>query len=154
MGWRKLLKLRDTAKPLVQYKIGDGTDTFLWHDPWLPFGSICDKYGRHVVNYSAIPMTSKVQTIIRENEWDWPVTSSWELIEIKAATALSPAPSQVRDTISWIPSPRGAFATSHTWDFLRGTQTKVPWYHLVWFTGNIPRHSFIVWLAMLNKLST
>ena len=65
-----------------------------------------------------------------------------------------PAPSQARDSISWIPSPRGVFVTSHTWDFLRGPQPKVSWYHLVWFTGNIPRHSFIVWLAMLNKLST
>ena len=31
--WRKLLKLRTVAKGLVKYKIGNGNDTFLWHDP-------------------------------------------------------------------------------------------------------------------------
>ena len=30
----------------------------------------------------------------------------------------------------------------------------LPWYNLVWFSGNTPRHSFIVWLAMLQKLSS
>ena len=53
--WRKLLKLRATAKPLVKFKIGNGIDTFLWHDPWLPFGSIYDKYGFDVVHYLLFP---------------------------------------------------------------------------------------------------
>ena len=152
--WRKLLKLRDIAKPLVKYKIGNGIDTSLWHDPWLPFGSIFEKYGSSVMYYTAIPLSSKVQAIIAWNEWAWPITSSWERIEIKAATALLPSPSHNKDVVSWIPSLSGTFITSHTWDFLRASSPKVPWYHLVWFFGNIPRFSFIVWLAILNKLYT
>ena len=152
--WRKLLRLRNIAKPLVKYKIGNGNATFLWHDPWLPCGSLYDNYGSDVIRYAAIPLHSKTQAIIDRYEWDWPVASSWELDEIKAATALLPPPSSANDTVSWIPSTTGGFVMSHTWDYLRGDHPRVPWHHLVWFTGNIPRHSFIVWLAMLNKLST
>ena len=125
----------------MKYKIGNGVDTFLWQDPWLPFGTIFDKYGGNVIYYTAIPLSAKVNAIIEGNDWDWPVTSSWELNEIKAATALIPSPSHGRDTLSWTPSPSGIFVTSHTWDFLRVSLPKVPWYHLVWFPGNIPRHS-------------
>lgn len=41
-----------------------------------------------------------------------------------------------------------------TWFALRSHAALVPWYHLVCFKGHTPRHSFIVWLAILNKLST
>ena len=152
--WRKLLKLRSTAKSLVKYKVGNGNGTFLWHDPWLPFGSIVDNYRTDVITYAALPLSSKTNAVISGNEWAWPIASSWELIEIKAATDSLPNPSPGRDSVSWIPSPSGNFVTSHTWEFLRGSQPRVPWYHLVWFSENIPRHSFIVWLAILNKLAT
>ena len=31
---------------------------------------------------------------------------------------------------------------------------KVDWHCIVWFKNRIPRHSFILWLTMLNRLST
>ena len=34
--WRKLLKLRPIAKPLLIHRIGNGDHTFLWFDNWLP----------------------------------------------------------------------------------------------------------------------
>ena len=37
---------------------------------------------------------------------------------------------------------------------LRSPGTTVPWYHLVWFAGHIPRQSTVLWFAILNKLST
>ena len=152
--WRKLLKLRTLAKKLVTYKIGNGVNTFLWRDPWFPFGSLFDKYGPRVIMDAAIPSNSKVNAIIEGNEWSWPVPSSWELIEIKAASRSIPLNPQSNDTVLWASSPNGTFVTSHTWTFLRGTNNRVPWYHLVWFSGNLPRHSFTLWLAVYNKLST
>ena len=31
---------------------------------------------------------------------------------------------------------------------------KVPWYRVVWFTQNIPKHAFVLWFAIQNKLTT
>ena len=139
---------------MVKYKIGNGLNTFLWHDPWLPFGSIYDKYGQRVIFDTAIPTTSKVQTIIDGDAWSWPITSSWALMELKMASTLIHAPSNTNDVVLWTPSPNGSYTSSHTWAFLRETTSKVPWAHLVWFPGRIPRQSFITWLAIRNKLAT
>ena len=58
------------------------------------------------------------------------------------------------DVARWLPSPNGQFSLANTWNFLRDHRPKVPWHRLIWFPGNIPRHSFITWLAILKKLST
>ena len=36
--WRKLLRMRDTLRPLLKHKIGNGCGTFLWYDNWHPLG--------------------------------------------------------------------------------------------------------------------
>jgi len=40
------------------------------------------------------------------------------------------------------------------WDHIREKQARVDWYKLVWGSLHIPRHSFIAWLALLNRLTT
>ncbi|KAA3476876.1 LINE-1 retrotransposable element ORF2 protein [Gossypium australe] len=39
---------------------------------------------------------------------------------------------------------------------LRGSKkaTEVPWHILLWFPLHVPKHSFISWMAILNKLPT
>ncbi|KAK4388296.1 hypothetical protein Sango_2436200 [Sesamum angolense] len=39
-GWRKMLALRHTLLPYIQYQIGDGTSFFLWHDPRHTLGPL------------------------------------------------------------------------------------------------------------------
>lgn len=34
------------------------------------------------------------------------------------------------------------------------TFNEVIWHHEVWFSGNVPKHVFILWLACLDSLST
>ncbi|XP_039006622.1 uncharacterized protein LOC120134212 [Hibiscus syriacus] len=40
------------------------------------------------------------------------------------------------------------------WEGMRVTAPKVPWQHLVWFLGRIPKQSVITWIALLNRLPT
>ena len=84
----------------------------------------------------------------------WPIANSPALLEVKSLMHLLPSPSYLQDTVLWIPSIMGRFNSASTWDHLRNPTPKVPWYRLIWFLGNIPRHSFISWLAILNRLST
>ena len=54
----------------------------------------------------------------------------------------------------WDPSPNGIFSTAATWKSLYDDPNTVHWYKLVWFQGATPRHSILMWLAILNRLST
>ncbi|XP_039037564.1 uncharacterized protein LOC120174909 [Hibiscus syriacus] len=40
------------------------------------------------------------------------------------------------------------------WESMRIAVPKVPWQHLVWFSGRIPKQSVITWMTLLNRLLT
>ncbi|KAL2247987.1 UNVERIFIED_CONTAM: hypothetical protein Sindi_2651000 [Sesamum indicum] len=45
-GWRKILRLRMFLRTMVDYRIGDGRNFFLWQDPWHHLGPLCDTFPR------------------------------------------------------------------------------------------------------------
>ena len=63
-------------------------------------------------------------------------------------------PSDSQDSIVWLPSTLGLFTTRSAWEHIRQTKVIVLWRHIVWFPGNIPRASFILWLAIRGRLGT
>ena len=65
-----------------------------------------------------------------------------------------PNPTGITDTVRWSVTPTGAFNTSIIWNHLRIHHPLVPWSKVVWFPGGIPKHSFILWLAVQFRLST
>ncbi|GJS44920.1 zinc finger, CCHC-type containing protein, partial [Tanacetum coccineum] len=46
------------------------------------------------------------------------------------------------------------FSVRGAWEALRLRGTEVAWYHIVWFSNNIPRHAFNLWLVMRRNLKT
>lgn len=58
------------------------------------------------------------------------------------------------DEVFWIPSQAKNFSVGATWRYLRPQQSKVIWDSIVHFKCEIPKHSCISWLAVLNRLST
>lgn len=58
------------------------------------------------------------------------------------------------DKVSWIPSKTQQSHLEATWNSLRVHHPKLTWPRLVWFAAAIPKHSFILWLVMLDRLST
>ncbi|XP_071698661.1 uncharacterized protein [Rutidosis leptorrhynchoides] len=46
------------------------------------------------------------------------------------------------------------FSVHASWDSIRPHRDIVPWYHVVWFSQCIPRHSFILWLLIGENLKT
>ena len=54
--WRKLLKLRPIAKPLILHRIGNGDHTFLWYVNWLPVGPLMDVYPERSAFDAALPL--------------------------------------------------------------------------------------------------
>ena len=54
----------------------------------------------------------------------------------------------------WLGSPNGTFSVSRAWEDTRNRSTQAPWYRVVWFKGQVPRHAFILWLAVKRRLCT
>nr|GEU43590.1 hypothetical protein [Tanacetum cinerariifolium] len=46
------------------------------------------------------------------------------------------------------------FSVKNVWKDMECDEAKVDWYKVVWFNRNIPRHARVLWMALLNRLST
>ncbi|KAG2315956.1 hypothetical protein Bca52824_019078 [Brassica carinata] len=46
------------------------------------------------------------------------------------------------------------FSSKATWHRIRETAPEVPWVDLIWFKEEIPRCSFVAWMAILSRLPT
>lgn len=58
------------------------------------------------------------------------------------------------DKPMWKVARKGVFVSSDTWNFFRNKRPEVEWWHLIWFPCAIPKHAFILWLAVQNRLTT
>ncbi|KAL2252776.1 UNVERIFIED_CONTAM: Retrovirus-related Pol polyprotein from type-1 retrotransposable element R2 [Sesamum indicum] len=64
-GWRKILRLRMFLRTMVDYRIGDGRNFFLWQDPWHHLGPLCDTFPRGP-RLLGLDESSKLSTVIHE----------------------------------------------------------------------------------------
>ncbi|GKV02273.1 hypothetical protein SLEP1_g14730 [Rubroshorea leprosula] len=154
-GWRKLLKLRQRARGLIQHIPGDGTETHLWHDKWHPSGPLVETYGTKIIQDAGIPSHAKLAMVVNGNYWKWPPARSPQLLDIQIALCGRLYPKEgEKDSMVWIPSASSSFKARKTWHWIRNKQARVSWHKLVWFPQSIPKHSFIWWLAVLDRLTT
>ena len=56
-------------------------------------------------------------------------------------------------TTSWV-FVGGKYKAANVWSAIRPRKEKVTWFKLVWHSLNVPKHVFISWLAILNRLPT
>ncbi|CAA7055588.1 unnamed protein product [Microthlaspi erraticum] len=160
--WRKLMKLRDLARPFLHCKIVSGTSGLFWHDNWTSLGPLIDLTGANGPRVSGIPNMATVSQAIVGNDWSLPRGRHPLLILLRnclppvPATILQPDVS-LSDEFLWKNSqnvtPRN-FSSSRTWNSLHQPPPPVPWYGSVWFKGHIPKHAFIFWLVVQNRLAT
>ena len=94
--WRKLLKMRTLFRNQIKHIVGDGNDTWLWFDDWLPLGPIQAGMGNRVIYDVGLPRTARVSAIVRENSWHWPIANSPELLILKETTISIPPPDSTR----------------------------------------------------------
>ncbi|GKF28998.1 putative RNA-directed DNA polymerase, partial [Tanacetum coccineum] len=148
--WKKLLKFMWLFRENIIHKIGDGRNTSLWFDIWHPICPLSDFISKRM-----IAMKCKVADVIKNGEWDWPL----ELSSVFDALLIISPPCIIdgkKDKVVW-KSNKGRhydFSVSRVWEDIRKGGSLVPWSNLVWFSQCIPRHSFMLWLAIHRKLKT
>ncbi|KAJ6397273.1 hypothetical protein OIU84_020275 [Salix udensis] len=60
----------------------------------------------------------------------------------------------LEDTTIWQGHSSGRFSIASAWDTFRRRRSTHPYASLAWYTGHVPRFSFIFWLASRGRLST
>ncbi|KAK1306609.1 hypothetical protein QJS10_CPA10g01591 [Acorus calamus] len=82
------------------------------------------------------------------NRWPPAYLSVWEdIIKIRMGGNRADIP-------IWKKSKSGTLNSKAAWNYLRSPKPLVSWKGWVWDPGQIPRHSYTAWLALLNKLPT
>ncbi|KAL0381969.1 UNVERIFIED_CONTAM: hypothetical protein Scaly_0484200 [Sesamum calycinum] len=92
----------------------------------------------------------KLSVVMKDGQWNWPMITDIACLEI---TYMLPPISEGQDRISW-KSNDGSFNTSTAYDLFRQPGPKVVWSSLLLGPFKIPKNCFILWLAIMGKLST
>jgi hypothetical protein len=98
---------------------------------------------------------TKVNVLIHNLEWKFPTTQAigWHPI-IEAIPSNSNPKMGQKDEIVWLDSPNHRFSIKVAWEQLRIHYQMVEWHDIVWFKNVVPRHSFLLWMAVQQKLTT
>ena len=119
--------------------------THFWLDNWYNGRSLHDDWS------SILPQSglyARVNEVYTGNRWLWPIA----LLHI-------PAPDfhldmNMADEFHWQFPNGNSFNFSSLYGHIRNKKEEVEWHDIVWFSGNTPRHSFILWLAIWDRLRT
>ena len=71
-------------------------------------------------------MLNSLVTVILNKAWNWRYARSDDLV---------------------------TFSISSAWDQIRPRRPTINWWKIVWFAKAIPRHAFVTWLALSDRLS-
>lgn len=135
---------------MITHKIGNGEGTFLWLDNWLPQGPLYDIISPRTIYSTGLALNAKVSDIIENGHWKFPISTP-DLTTIWQSISWPPCSSN-QDILLWNGSPN--FSVKAAWEYIRNRNNTITSHKVIWFSGHIPRHSFILWLAFKNRLGT
>ncbi|KAL2248037.1 UNVERIFIED_CONTAM: hypothetical protein Sindi_2656000 [Sesamum indicum] len=147
--WRKMLRLRSLIQPMVELQIGDGRSFYLWKDPWHHLGSLITRFSRGP-RLLGLDESTKLHMVIVDGQWHWPLITDLECLQIIYTLPLIHGG---EDRIIWR-FPDGHPTVQALYQLLCPPGPKVGWTSLLLGSLKIPRHSFILWMAIQEKLTT
>ncbi|KAF8085068.1 hypothetical protein N665_0683s0010 [Sinapis alba] len=156
--WRAILYLHRLAARFLHARLGNGKCISFWWDNWTPFGPLVHFFGDMGSRETCIPITATVHDAC--NALGWNVCGSRspqsELLQIHLTNLSLPRLSVIDDRYCWKINAEDlrSFSSKKTWDAIRYREEEKPWTSNVWFKGSIPKHSFTMWLAHLDRLPT
>ena len=72
---------RTSIRSIVEYRIGDGSEFYLWKDPWHTLGPLIDRFPRGPSRLG-LHENATLNSVIHENQWQWPLITDMECLEI------------------------------------------------------------------------
>ncbi|GKE10717.1 RNA-directed DNA polymerase, eukaryota, reverse transcriptase zinc-binding domain protein [Tanacetum coccineum] len=153
-NWKNLLELRDKMKPHVKLSIGDGKETSVWYDKWEEHGPISKYISDREIYNARFNKNACIADMIKDGNWIWP-DDWWSKFPI-LNNIVVPCLNNERDSANWLNKEGTAipFYIRGVWNSKGIDYPEVDWYRVVWFSQCNPRHAFIMWLALHNRLQT
>ena len=95
--------------------------------------------------------------IIKHGEWYWP--AEWLMKYPQLSNILvRDLNEEVCDETVWVTGvgPKTKYKAKTVWNDISGSNNgaKVKWSLLIWFPQSIPRHTFVLWIAVQERLMT
>lgn len=155
--WRKILKLRDLAKHYLRMEVHNGKDTSFWYDSWSPLGCLKDLLGERGTIGLGITENACVGEVLsthRTRRHKLDVLNEVER-ELEALRSRSRSNYDDDDMALWRQDGNrfaNTFSTKKTWLCMRQAQPSCNWNKGVWFPQSTPKFSFILWVAIRNRL--
>ena len=152
--WKCLLNLLDWVGKHIRYQIGDGRTINVWHDKRTSDLQLSKFLSKKDIFYAGFQDSATLADVIDENGWKLP--SQWAdkypLLQNLAVHVLNDQP----DRAVWIDKNGNVkkYVTNTVWQDVREEGNGVNWKSLVWYSHCIPKHAFILWLVVKNKLCT
>ena len=127
--------------------------TSLWFDNQHPHSPLANSYGERFIYDSGMGNNARVNFLISNSEWRIPTTQSIGWHPIIEVIPSNPKMGQ-KDEIVWLDSPNHRFSIKVAWEQLRIHRQMVEWHDIMWFKNVVPRHLFLLWMAVQQKLTT
>lgn len=146
-----MIKARNFLYLLLKRRIGNGESTRFWFDNWTPLGNL---YTFLNVSTSRLGVPKSETIASLYNAWRWllpPARSENQLaVQIHLTTVVL---SDMEDYYEWEVDERlrQKYNTGEIYTYHKGHHPQVPWAKIVWFSYGIPRHSFLMWLVLLDR---
>ncbi|XP_071687999.1 uncharacterized protein [Rutidosis leptorrhynchoides] len=153
-SWRKLLNCRDIIRKHMVYNIGDGAKALAWFDKWNNIGPLTDIISWRDINAAGFYRYARVKDLILDKSWKWP--HNWHVKYPVLNSIQVPVISEKCDELQWQHTEGilHQFSVRQAYEAIRPAGSIVPWFEVVWHSNSIPRHSFLLWLLMKQKLKT
>ncbi|GJT53331.1 RNA-directed DNA polymerase, eukaryota, reverse transcriptase zinc-binding domain protein [Tanacetum coccineum] len=154
-SWKKILQCRDALRDHIVTRIGNGCNTSAWFDNWCFLGPLCQFISKRDIFEAGLSLNCTVADLMDHGEWNWPsgFADKFPFLSFLPPPLLF---HDRQDKVFWKSNSGkvGPFSVKSVWLSLAPVRPTFPWYKVVWFSQNIPRHSFILWLAIKKKLKT
>lgn len=147
---KKILDNRPIAMRYIKYVAGRNSNFLLWHDPWLRDAPLLNQFDSRIVAAMQSSSLAKLSTFMQDDQWVTPVTFHvWAIELCRLLSNISIAPV---DVITW--SCDTSIKTSDIYEAIRCHTVGPLWLKSIWHRFAIKRCSFILWLALKNRLLT
>ncbi|KAJ9536697.1 hypothetical protein OSB04_un000082 [Centaurea solstitialis] len=150
---RKVMSIRDDVRQFVHVQIGNGRTTHAWEDNWIMDAPLSSVVSYRLIHDSGFHANDSVFDVVSHLHDSWP--TEWiNRFPVFSSLQLPILDPNQRDLVYWDSDLSGSFSVREAYKTFDGVRSVVPWHASVWFKGHIPKHSFCLWIACLNRLPT
>lgn len=97
------MQLKPLAQRFMRSKVGNGLQTYFWHDHWTPFGPLIKLFDSDGPRTTSIPITATVGEACEGNGWKPRAPRSDAALSLQTHLTTIPIPSEVyeEDSLGW-----------------------------------------------------